>query len=534
MSSTMTIEAIELQPLPSGPKPASEHSNHETITPLNMPSDPISEFQSLSKLQLTMTILQPSLVNFFGSFTSGIITVGLPIIASSISLQRSLYLWPASVYSLTCGAALLIAGSVADIIGPRRVEICGMFILGTSILACGFAQTGIQLVVFRAFQGLALAMHIPASVSIIANAVPAGRARNVGFSCLGLSQPLGFSFGMVLSGIMIERVGWRSGFYLCGAGILVNAVLSWIYLPKMKGEAESLSKHDLTKKLWTEVDWVGGIIAGSGLALLSYVFAMVSADLTTIRSATTASLLAISLVLFIAFPVWMRYRETHGQSALIPNSLWNLPFSSICALVALSYGAMNSMSIFCSLYFQEVQNHSPLIASLYLLPNLVIGVLINLSMGIFVDRLPAGWTIVVSSLLCAPAPLMMALVDPSWKYYYLELWAQILSPLGINVLFTVGLIIVSDNFSKETQALAGAVFSTASQFGTSLGVGVCQVVALGVMGDLSSEGATSGNASDMLRGYRASFWAMFASMVLCILISIVGLRRTGKVGLKKD
>jgi MFS family permease len=195
---------------------------------------------------------------------------------------------------------------------------------------------------------------------------------------------------------------------------------------------------------------------------------------------------------------------------------------------------MNSMEIFCSLYFQEVQNHSPLIASLYLLPNLVIGVLINLSMGIFVDRLPAGWTIVVSSLLCAPAPLMMALVDPSWKYYYLELWAQILSPLGTNVLFTVGLIIVSDNFSKETQALAGAVFSTASQFGTSLGVGVCQVVALGVMGDVISEGTTSGNASDMLRGYRASFWAMFASMVLCILISIVGLRRTGKVGLKKD
>jgi len=269
----MTIEAIELQPLPSAPKFASKHSNHDGLNPLNKPSDPIPEIQPLSKLQLTMTILQPSLVNFFGSFTSGIITVGLPIIASSISLQRSLDLWPTSVYSLTCGAALLIAGSVADIIGPRRVEICGMFVLGISILACGFAQTGIQLVVFRAFQGIALAMHIPASVSIIANAVPAGRARNVGFSCLGLSQPLGFSFGMVLSGIMIERIGWRSGFYLCGAGILTNAILSAIYLPKINGETESLSKQDLAKKLWSEVDWVGGIIAGSGLALLSYIFA---------------------------------------------------------------------------------------------------------------------------------------------------------------------------------------------------------------------------------------------------------------------
>lgn len=189
--------------------------------------------------------------------------------------------------------------------------------------------------------------------------------------------------------------------------------------------------------------------------------------------------------------------------------------------------------------FQEVQNHSTLIASLYLLPNLIIGVGINLSVGIFVDRLPAGWLVVWSSLLCALAPLMMALVNPSWKYYYLELWAQILAPLSADVLYTVGLIIVSDSFPERTQALAGAVFSTAAQFGTSLGVGICQVVALGVIGNdvgLSSDSRNTTNqyTSDMLSGYRAAFWAMFAEMMCCVLIAVVGLRRTGRVGLKKD
>ena len=179
-----------------------------------------------------------------------------------------------------------------------------------------------------------------------------------------------------------------------------------------------------------------------------------------------------------------------------------------------------------------------LTASLYLLPNLITGVCINLTVGIFLHRLPAGWLVVISSVLCAGAPLMMALVDPTWKYYYLELWAQMLAPLGTNVLFTVGLIIVSDNFPKDTQALAGAVFSTAAQFGTAIGVGVCQVVALGVMGSdestSNSHGATSDDPHKMLRGYRASFWTMFASMVLCVLVAVVGLRRTGKVGVKKD
>jgi hypothetical protein len=163
-----------------------------------------------------------------------------------------------------------------------------------------------------------------------------------------------------------------------------------------------------------------------------------------------------------------------------------------------------------------------LTASLYLLPNLITGVCINLTVGIFLHRLPAGWLVVISSVLCAGAPLMMALVDPTWKYYYLELWAQMLAPLGTNVLFTVGLIIVS----------------TAAQFGTAIGVGVCQVVALGVMGSdestSNSHGATSDDPHKMLRGYRASFWTMFASMVLCVLVAVVGLRRTGKVGVKKD
>jgi MFS family permease len=289
MTTTLTTDVIELQPLPDLTFPLSALSkdnsrlfntlpgNHEALKSPNVLDDASGalsmEGRPLSKLQLAMTIVQPSLVNFFGSFTSGIITVGLPIIASSTSLQRSLYLWPASVYSLTSGATLLIAGSAADIIGARRVEVCGIFLLGIFILACGFAQTGIQLVVFRALQGIALAMHIPASVSIVASAVPAGRARNIGFGCLGLSQPLGFSFGTVLSGIMIDKIGWRSGFYLSGAAILTAAVGSWWTLPKVKTGVGSLTTGDLLKKLRKEVDWVGGIIAGSGLALMSYVLA---------------------------------------------------------------------------------------------------------------------------------------------------------------------------------------------------------------------------------------------------------------------
>ena len=208
-------------------------------------------------------------------------------------------------------------------------------------------------------------------------------------------------------------------------------------------------------------------------------------------------------------------------------------------MVALSNGVINSTELFSSLYFQEVQNASTLTTSLYLLPSLLTGVFINFTVGLVVHRISAQWLVTISALICASSPLMMALVNPAWNYWYLEFWAQVFAPFSADVLFTVGLIIVADSFEEKDQGLAGAIFNTVGQFGMSLGVGVCQVVALGVMD--SSSGASHGgsgafeeDAGQVLKGYRASFWAMFASMVVCGLIAVVGLHKAGRVGVKRE
>lgn len=77
---------------------------------------------------------------------------------------------------------------------------------------------------------------------------------------------------------------------------------------------------------------------------------IISADLTSIRSAQTASLLALSMVLLLAFPVWMHHRTRRGLAALVPNQLWkNTPFTSTCIMVAISTGIINSIELFSSL-----------------------------------------------------------------------------------------------------------------------------------------------------------------------------------------
>lgn len=80
---------------------------------------------------------------------------------------------------------------------------------------------------------------------------------------------MGFSVGMVASGIMVDRVGWRSPFFLSAAGVLVSAALAFYASPKVQPDNEG----PILMALYLKVDWVGGALASGGLALLSYVLA---------------------------------------------------------------------------------------------------------------------------------------------------------------------------------------------------------------------------------------------------------------------
>ena len=176
-------------------------------------------------------IVQLTIVTFMSSFSTGMITVAIPNMAEDLSIPVQTYYWPLSVYGLTAGAVLLPAGAVADVVGSRLVYLTGVFFLSVFIVACGIAQSGIQLVMFRAMQGIAVSLTLPASVGILTNNIPAGRLRNISFACTGLGMPLGFSVGSVLGGVFVVTVGWRVGWYLCAGVIFALFLLGTWSLP---------------------------------------------------------------------------------------------------------------------------------------------------------------------------------------------------------------------------------------------------------------------------------------------------------------
>ncbi|GAM91271.1 hypothetical protein ANO11243_093190 [Dothideomycetidae sp. 11243] len=446
--------------------------------------------------------------------------------AAALGLQLNLLLWPASAYALTNGSCLLLAGSVADVVGTRHVNLVGCLLISIFILACGFAHNGSELIAFRALQGVAGALAVPTGMSIISNSVERGPRRNIGFAMLGLAQPLGYSFGLVLGGVFTDELGWRVGFYICAAGGFLLTVIGIWSLPK---DAKNHSGATVWTRLAREVDWVGTVLLCAALSLFSYVLAMLSAQADSIKKSSSIAMLILSAVMIVGFAAWMNRQERLRKPALIPNSFWKKKaFTSICIMTVLVWAVINGMELFSSLFFQKVQSLSALQASIRLIPNVVVGIACNFFTGYFVAKVPAIYSVIGSCILGAVAPLLMAVNNPQWPYWYDAFFAQCLAPLAVDTLFTIGLLIVSDVFPRNTQALAGAVFNTLAQVGTSIGLCVMSVISNSVAEDSGYKDKTGPQA--LLEGYRATFWAQFAWSALAVGIGLFGLRKMDGFG----
>ena len=226
------------------------------------------EFPDVSRSRAFVIILLLTGVSFLNTMGSGILTVALPTIARDIGLSNNLLLWPASVYALSAGCTLLIFGSVADVVGSKRVWLTGAGLYIAFTLACGLARTGIQLIIFRTILGIAISMCLPSAVSVTTNSFPQGKRRNIGFACMGMGQPLGYSLGLILGGVFTNTIGWRWGYYLSAiinTALFVGAIWG---LPAV-GERKIVSWG----RLLHEIDWIGALIISISLGLLSYVLA---------------------------------------------------------------------------------------------------------------------------------------------------------------------------------------------------------------------------------------------------------------------
>ncbi|QKV78020.1 MFS transporter [Amycolatopsis sp. Hca4] len=161
-----------------------------------------------------------SLGYFLVMLDTTIVTVALPAISPSLSAQQ----WISNGYTLTFAAFLLPAGACSDRFGAHRVFSLGLlaFAALSGLSALSFSTP--MLIALRALLGVAGALLVPSSLSLIAatHPVPAARAKAMGV--WAAVSGTGLVAGPLLGGLLTEAFGWRAIF-------LVNvpvAVVAWV------------------------------------------------------------------------------------------------------------------------------------------------------------------------------------------------------------------------------------------------------------------------------------------------------------------
>lgn len=80
--------------------------------------------------------------------------------------------------------------------------------------------------------------------------------------------------------------------------------------------------------------------------------------------------------------------------------------------------------------FQEVQNLSALETSIRFIPDVVMGILINLGVGFLIHKMSTYWLILISTIITLAAPLCLTTMNKDSSYWVAAFPAMCLIPLS--------------------------------------------------------------------------------------------------------
>src|SRR6201981_899427 len=138
---------------------------------------------------------------------STVVAVALPAIGRNLHAGFQGLQWTVTAYTLTLASLILLAGSLSDRWGRRRVFLVGLGWFTLASVLCAAAPGIGWLIAARAVQGIGGALMTPASLAIIeATFQPGDRTRAIG-TWAGVSGGSG-GIAPFLGGSLLEVAGW--------------------------------------------------------------------------------------------------------------------------------------------------------------------------------------------------------------------------------------------------------------------------------------------------------------------------------------
>ncbi|OON77035.1 MFS transporter [Streptomyces tsukubensis] len=185
-----------------------------------------------SRTTVALTLISAVTAIALMNYTTPMLT--LPGMIASFGTPLSAQAWLLNGTPLGLAALLLVAGSLADDYGRRRLFLTGTLALGVTTLLGSLATTTLLFTLARAAQGMASAAIITSGLGLIVHAFPPGHTRIRATGIWGACVSGGIALGPLLAGVT-AGLGWRAVYVVLGAAALLAAA----FVPRVLKESRA-------------------------------------------------------------------------------------------------------------------------------------------------------------------------------------------------------------------------------------------------------------------------------------------------------
>lgn len=426
----------------------------------------------------TSVMVSIVLAMLVASMDSTIINTTMPVVAEELG-GKELYAWTFASYMIFSTVVAPIAGRLSDLFGRKRVFAAGIVSFTLGSLLCGLSANMVQLVIFRAVQGLGAGVMMPFPAIIAGDLFSIEQRGKIQafFSAMwGLSAVL----APLLGAVFVEQLSWRWIFYVnapvCLLSLLTLLPYKEVYEPKK-----------------AKVDFGGAVLFSAGISLVL---------LTTIVESGHIFYGVGGAALLILFVLY----EKRHESPIVPlDMLRNPPIAWMNINSFLACAALFGTSSFIPLFLQS-KGYSIIWSGVPLLANAVGWMAVAVFAGNWIIRWGYRRLLIIGNGVLVLSGLMLAFLNENRDMTYVTLALAVLG-VAFGLIVTVSIIGAQQLVLPTEKGISTSLQMFARNIGTAIGVTI--------MGTILNQGLT------VYAGIQHLFWFGFAVSLLALVTAFM-------------
>jgi len=427
---------------------------------------------------------------FMESLDTTILNTALPAMATALHVVPLSMKSVLTSYTLSLAVFIPVSGWVADRFGTRIVfsSAIGVFTLGS--LLCGLSSDLHVLVACRILQGCGGAMMVPVGRLTMVHAFAKSELVRA-MSFVAIPALIGPMIGPLAGGLIVGFLHWRMIFFVNVPIGLLGLILVYRHL------------LDYRAAHTEPLDWVGGLLFGSGIALLSYVLEIFGEH--SLGSRDITGLLVIAFALIGSY-VW---HATHSDHPLLRLELFRVRTlrSAVVGSFVTRIG-VGGMPFLLPLLYQVGLGFSPIQSGLLILPQSIAAISFKMAMPKILTRFGYRRVLLANTVLLGILIGLFSQIGPHTSVVAIGVSAAAFGFFS-SLQFTSMNTLVYADVTDADASMASTIASTMQQMSMSFGVAAASLTTAIFIPDRSRS-----DAPQMIHGIHLAFLVLGGLTIL--------------------